>query len=154
MWLIADTHFNHENIIEYTGRPFDNVNQMNQTIIDNWNAVVAPGDTVLHLGDFAMGKDSVQGLVNSLNGNIHLIIGNHDRSGKQWFRDQGFAEVYSSLQVGNILFTHKPRIQLAEGLVNYHGHLHGKDTGLDKNKYRDFSCELTNYMPVWIKEEI
>lgn len=53
IWLISDTHFGHEKIIEYTGRPFKNAAEMDQCIADNWADCVKPQDLVYHLGDVA-----------------------------------------------------------------------------------------------------
>jgi calcineurin-like phosphoesterase family protein len=81
-WFTSDTHFGHKNILKYEAesRPFDGTDEMDETIIQNWNAVVAPGDIVFHLGDVAMG-DIAQSLpkVSRLNGIKILIPGNHDR---------------------------------------------------------------------------
>lgn len=79
VFFTSDTHFGHENIIKYCQRPFDNVEQMNEAIIKNWNSVVGPNDTVFHLGDFAWGDPKVwNDALDKLNGHIHLILGNHD----------------------------------------------------------------------------
>ena len=84
-FFVADTHFFHSKIIEYSQRPFKDVEEMNETIISNWNKVVSKGDIVYHLGDFGftrkMGLDPYQGmkiLLSRLNGSINLILGNHD----------------------------------------------------------------------------
>lgn len=80
VWYTSDTHFYHENIIKYCGRPFKDVNQMNEIIIRNWNERIQPNDLVYHLGDFGLfskGREP-QDILNRLNGNIHLIKGNHD----------------------------------------------------------------------------
>ena len=70
IWVTSDTHFNHANIIKYCNRPFSSVEEMNETIIANWNKVVSQGDTVYHLGDFALGdKLLVLVLLECLNGN-------------------------------------------------------------------------------------
>ena len=50
IYLIADTHFYHTNIIKYCKRPFKDTYDMNKTIIDNWNRIVKPNDIVLTLG--------------------------------------------------------------------------------------------------------
>lgn len=76
IWFTSDTHFNHANIIKYCNRPFSSIQEMNETIINNWNSVVTKDDTVYHLGDFAFGK--VNEFANKLNGKIVLIKGNHD----------------------------------------------------------------------------
>lgn len=85
-WFTSDTHFGHERINELANRPFTSVEEMNEAIIERWNAVVAPEDTVYHLGDVAMGKiaDSLP-LIGRLNGTKILVEGNHDRT----FTDKG-----------------------------------------------------------------
>lgn len=79
IWFTSDTHFNHANIIKYSNRPFDSVQHMNESLIEQWNKNVKQGDTVYHLGDVLMGRrDEASKFINSLNGNIVLIPGNHD----------------------------------------------------------------------------
>jgi calcineurin-like phosphoesterase family protein len=92
-WLTSDTHFGHENIIKFSGRPFDNVKEMNEALVDYWNDTVSPEDTVIHLGDVAMGHflDSWE-YVKKLNGHLHLIMGNHDRIARYY----GMSEKYES----------------------------------------------------------
>ena len=80
-WFTSDLHFGHVNIIQYSGRPFTDVDQMNTSLIDRWNALVQPGDDVWVLGDVAMGHiaDTLP-LVGRLAGYKRLLAGNHDRS--------------------------------------------------------------------------
>lgn len=80
MWFTSDTHFGHERIIELCDRPFSSTQEMNEALISNWNSVVGEHDTVMHLGDAVMGifVENVK-ILSRLNGNIHLIPGNHDR---------------------------------------------------------------------------
>ena len=54
-YVISDTHFNHSRILEYCQRPFDNVEEMNEVIINNWNKVINEDDIVYVLGDFCFG---------------------------------------------------------------------------------------------------
>ena len=79
LFFTADTHFNHANIIKFCNRPFKSVEQMNETLITNWNSVISEDDIVFHLGDFCLGGAAEwTKLLDRLNGKIYLILGNHD----------------------------------------------------------------------------
>jgi calcineurin-like phosphoesterase family protein len=81
LFFTSDTHFFHSSMLkpEYGGRPFTDVAHMNECLIENWNAVVGPSDTVFHLGDFSMsGPKRALEIIPRLNGHKHLIYGNHD----------------------------------------------------------------------------
>ena len=80
LYFTSDLHFGHKNIIDYCKRPFSDVNEMNQFIIDEWNKKVTDMDVVYLLGDisFASVNKTIE-LHNQLNGTIHLIVGNHDK---------------------------------------------------------------------------
>jgi calcineurin-like phosphoesterase family protein len=132
----SDTHFNHTNIIGYCNRPFKDVSQMNEAIIEAWNLVVKPDDTTYHLGDFAMGdKSKIPGIRKQLNGRIVLILGNHDR-GAQFMLDSGFDEVHKFLIYNTgefeIYLSHHPQNEfnspgpiLPPVKYAFHGHNHG-----------------------------
>jgi calcineurin-like phosphoesterase family protein len=78
-FFTSDTHFGHANIIKYCKRPFASVEEMDNTLIHNWNAVVRPEDTVYHLGDFAVGGGPAAPYLRRLNGTIYFCLGNHDK---------------------------------------------------------------------------
>ena len=79
-FFTADTHFGHARAAEirgFTGP--DAVKKMNDTLIERWNDVVRPGDTVYHLGDFGLGqKVEWPGIRARLSGSIVFVPGNHD----------------------------------------------------------------------------
>lgn len=81
LFFTSDTHFGHENIIKYCNRPFKNVFEMNQVLVDNWNKVVPKDGVVFHLGDFALNlsNQATSHIFHSLNGTKHLVIGNHEK---------------------------------------------------------------------------
>lgn len=61
IFITADHHFHHKNIIEYCGRPFKTVEEMDKSMIEKWNNKVSKDDLVIHLGDFALGtKEKVK----------------------------------------------------------------------------------------------
>ncbi|MDN5851393.1 MAG: metallophosphoesterase [Actinomycetia bacterium] len=103
-WYSADLHLGHANILEYCDRPYASVAEMNERLLANWNAVVAPDDLVWVLGDFDMrGKDASLALLPRLMGTKVLVAGNHDacwagdRAGWKHMRrylEAGFAAVH------------------------------------------------------------
>jgi len=81
-WVTSDSHFRHANIIKYTNRPFDSVEEMDTEMVRAWNSVVEKGDIVYHLGDFTLnGKDYASKIFARLNGNIRIL-------GYQWHHDK------------------------------------------------------------------
>ena len=80
-FFTSDLHFGHENVIKFDNRPFKTVEEMDEELIRRWNAKVGKGDLVYVLGDMiwkSRNGDAEQ-LIKSLNGQIILIKGNHDR---------------------------------------------------------------------------
>ena len=78
-FYIADSHHGHANIIRYDNRPFRNVEEMDRTLIKNWNNVVTDEDTVYILGDFSWYKENdTIAILDQLKGQKVLIKGNHD----------------------------------------------------------------------------
>jgi calcineurin-like phosphoesterase family protein len=85
LYLTADEHYGHANIIKYQGRPFHVVKLMDKALIANHNAVVRDQDHVIHIGDFAMGDangkcNELIAVLRQLKGFHHLMDGSHDRA--------------------------------------------------------------------------
>lgn len=154
IYLIADTHFDHANIIRYCKRPFPNVRIMNRVLIRNWNNTVKPRDTVYFLGDWAFGRGSREPKywVRKLNGHIFSIKGSHDS------RARGI-RLYNRkiLNYGGhkFLLIHNPD----RNSVNWngwviHGHKHNNSAKYPfingRLKTINVGVELTNYKPVSI----
>ncbi len=84
-YFTADLHFGHGNILGYCSRPFADVEGMNAALVERWNDVVGPGDEVVVLGAFAMGRIAeTLPLARRLNGRKVLLAGNHDRPSSTW----------------------------------------------------------------------
>lgn len=167
IWLVSDTHFNHHKIIEYSKRPFANVDEMNEGLIQKWNAVVSDQDTVFHLGDVAMGgakkADQVAEFLFRLKGKINLIKGNHDSFVlKDRCRDRfDWVKNYYELIYNHKLITlqHFPLLTWnSAGKIDkdgkpmafhLHGHCHGSIDHLNANTTRmDVGVDSQNYTPV------
>lgn len=130
IWLITDTHFGHDKMVEYCGRPVDH----SERILKNL-AMVRPGDTLIHLGDFCIGNDEnwARQFVQATPG-VHRILvrGNHDRKSDNWYLNNGFdfvCQAFRNKYFGkNLLFTHIPQENIFETIDhNIHGHFHNAD---------------------------
>ena len=155
VYLISDTHFNHENMKTYCDRP-DNFTEL---LIKNWHGTVKPEDMVIHLGDVQIGKKS-DWIMPSLPGRKVLIRGNHDRqwSNTRWMK-AGFDFSCDSMVFRNVLLTHEPANAvvksdgykpygsldwgLPEGcILNVHGHLHNIFHGFHRPEIIERDKEL------------
>lgn len=150
-WFISDTHFSHTNIIRYTGRPFQSVDEMNEKMIENWNAYVKPGDTVFFLGDFGLGTtDFLADLCSKLHGNKICIRGNHDGTPAKMHKI-GFSLVLESafIKIGRhpVELVHIPT-NPAPTHFQIHGHVHEKRPNKVIDRQLNLSVEVWNYKPV------
>nr|DAO31021.1 MAG TPA: metallophosphatase domain protein [Crassvirales sp.] len=166
IWVTSDTHFNHANIIKYCNRPFSSVEEMNETIIANWNKVVSERDIVYHLGDFALGdKSLIPDFIRHLNGHISFIMGNHDnlnimKSFETPFRCETVSwEEVIKVEKKTIILNHFPFGSLPDPATNYpiiqlHGHVHStpdKPWNYFDNQY-DVGVDNNNFTPVNLAE--
>ena len=169
IWVISDTHFDHANILNFTdkvGKPtrnFADVEEMNETMIANWNSVVKPGDKVYHLGDVLFGNRKQEWMAKNfprLNGQKRLIVGNHDNikfhaAGGWW----GKIDLWRMFPEFGLLLTHVPvhNSTLGEShrfgdgpMTNVHGHIHQNASPTEF--HRCVSVEQINYTPINIEE--
>lgn len=94
IFFSSDSHFGHKNIIDFCNRPFKDVEEMNETLINNWNNVVGENDIIYHLGDFAFGGSQLwNSVLDRLNGHIHFLPGNHDMKNLR----QGYISKFASV---------------------------------------------------------
>lgn len=78
-FFTADTHFGHVKLLR-TRPAFACVEEHDAAMIERWNAVVGPDDTVWHLGDVVHGpsRERCGEIFAALNGRKRLVAGNHD----------------------------------------------------------------------------
>lgn len=155
IFIIADTHLNHKNIIQYCNRPFSSVEEMNETIIENWNKVVGKQDIVYVLGDFALcGKDKIIEVGNRLNGRKRLVLGNHDGASLETYHEAGFEYIYNHSIILDefYILSHYPQFIVPNGLyANIFGHIHTNPEFVDVSSRSFCACAerpLVNYTPI------
>jgi calcineurin-like phosphoesterase family protein len=105
-YIVSDWHLNHQNIKTYCQRPDD----FTDLIFKRHNHTVTDNDTVIMLGDVAIGKKALAvELIRQLKGRLILVRGNHDRDKScGWWMENGFAFACDSFTFRNVLFTHEP----------------------------------------------
>ena len=140
-YFIADTHFGDADVFEMSGEKkfFSSVNVKDDTIINRWNKVVAPEDTVFILGDFG---DTIE-YMPRLNGKKFLIKGNHD---KGCWCDSKFPIIYENF----FILSHEPMWVDADGpYANIFGHVHNNPIykSVSSRSYCVCACRV-NYTPV------
>lgn len=135
IYFLSDTHFFHKGVIGYSKRPYSSVEEMNEALISNWNAVVPRNGHVFHLGDFSFGRRvDTEEILRRLNGTKYLILGNHDSSMNRFKKYFCWIKDYYELTV--VGFTHQQKIVLFHypigswnkchwGSWQLHGHCHG-----------------------------
>lgn len=156
----ADTHFGHANIIHYCARPFSTVEEMDERLIENWNAVVTPRDAVFHLGDFAFYREErrIREVLRRLNGSKVLIYGNHDRqimSNHEIQRLFSKCAHYHEVKDGGIrlILSHYRFLVWNgshHGTIHLHGHSHGTLPG--DSQCQDVGVDCWNYFPVTLDQ--
>lgn len=154
----ADLHFSHNNIIKYCNRPFATVDEMDETLISNWNGRVQPKDMVWILGDvFFCDETRADTILRRLNGRLHLLYGNHDTViSKSPDLQRFFTRIYPSLyhmrQDGiNIVMCHYPMLSWDKshyGSFMLHGHVHNSVPLKDNVRRYDVGVDANNYAPV------
>lgn len=163
----SDPHFFHSNIIKYCKRPFDSVEEMNETIIQNWNNKVGPNDNIFLLGDVSFANSSrTEEVIKQLNGNIYLIRGNHDHPrnigtlGKYfiWEKDLTTIEVPDTDQESGyqiIVLCHYAMLnwdRKHHGSWQLFGHAHGTQVYNPKLKQLDVGVDCHNFTPISYQE--
>ena len=154
IFFTADTHFSHKNIIKFCKRPFKDINEMNESLISNWNARVSKTDLVYHLGDFGFGDLSE--ILRRLNGDIILILGSHD---KNIYDYKNRFKLITPLLTINLetpitLCHYAMRVWSHSHYNSWHlyGHSHG---GLESfGKSYDVGVDNNNFIPISLQEII
>jgi calcineurin-like phosphoesterase family protein len=173
LFFISDAHFGHANVIKYDNRPFSDVEEMNHTLIENWNELVGVNDTVIYMGDFCFDRSGglAKSIADQLNGKIHFVLGNHDNE-KDIRKLNRFESVSDYINL-SVLDTDNPRKKQGIMIMHYpilswdkahhgdfmlHGHCHGslvnnpEYSWYYKRKVIDVGCNMTNYRPISYSE--
>lgn len=160
-YFISDLHFGHYNIIKYCSRPFLTTDEMDESIVANWNAKITDDDTVYILGDVALSKEKVS-TVTRLKGKKHLILGNHDYhnlseiEGLDCFQSVSYMKVVE-LDGKTLTLCHFPVYSFIGDYMIY-GHVHNNEKDESWQAVRtkpnmlNAGIEINEYVPVTFEE--
>lgn len=159
VFFTSDTHFDHEKLSKIRG--FDTVQDMNEELISRWNKRITRQSLVYHLGDFALSnREHTRAFLGRLNGQIHFILGNHDKEKYLTSRngcvvtpyyEKKFKDILVNGRDVDIIMCHYPFVtwnRSCYGSINLHGHSHGNlpsspamrlDVGVDTNDLNPYS---------------
>lgn len=170
VWFTSDTHFGHENIIRFCGRPFHNAAEMNAELIRRWRETVPDDGIVFHLGDFAHGGSRLwNDIICALTGRIYLVLGNHDiKNLRQGFMNH-FELVTQQITIRvngqHIILNHNPFLCYGgsyRDVWQLFGHVHSgpmSHTGLDHPRLKmlfplqyDVGVDNNDFRPVSFAE--
>lgn len=167
IYVTADTHFGHENIIRYCNRPFKEKNHMDNELIRRWNETIKPEDIVYHLGDFCFGDErKALTYFQRLRGNIKIIPSiDHDKSWSKNFNIANYhflsgttVELYPPIyeikyNKMRFILCHYPIEFWSKkhyGSIHLHGHSHGHSTKRE-NRY-DVGVDCWDFYPVSLEK--
>lgn len=163
IWFTSDLHLGHTNAINLCQRPFETVDEMNRTLIRNYNSRVAKNDTVYILGDlsFRIPVEEANELIRQLKGKKILLRGNHDKQ----YDPNLFEAIYDFFELKGyykypIALMHYPMLEWPKsrhGSLHLHGHQHNKFTYNEQMRQEgilryDVGVDANNYAPVSLKE--
>jgi len=172
-FFTSDTHFGHTNIIKYCKRPFKNVEEHDEELIKRWNEKVPEDGIVFHLGDLAFGSlEFVNNILRELNGEIHLVIGNHDwrfvNKIDPWLLKTQVQQINMRIGKRHVILNHYPMLAFAgawrgvDASYQLFGHVHTSpytDEGLDQARMKmlftsqyDVGVDNNDFAPVSWKE--
>lgn len=162
VWLTSDPHFGHAGVCKFLDaegnklRPWNNPDEMDEALVDNWNSVVAPKDKVYVLGDVVINRRAFKTLYR-LNGDKVLIKGNHDIF-KLGDYTKHFRDIRAYHVMDKLMLCHIPIHPQQQGRFrgNIHGHLHSnvvKDKwGKPDPFYLNVCVEKTGFTPILFEE--
>lgn len=158
VWLTSDLHFGHQKEFLFSPRGYESNAQMMEDIVERWNKKIAPEDHVYILGDLVVGQDEAQALsmLQKLNGNLHIVLGNHDTDRRKDLYEQfpNIVEIALAMRFRynkySFYLSHYPTIcsnmdadrTLDSKVINLCGHSHTKDPFADWDKGLIYHCEL------------
>ncbi len=168
IWFTSDTHFGHARVLEFSERPWDTIQQMNEAIVANINDRVAVDDELYILGDYSFKmtvQDAYQLRKKIRCRRVHLVPGNHDKDWSQPAVAGAFIvePMIATLKVDGlkIILSHFPIADwpgMSHASWHLHGHIHSSGEAYNLYNRRqgllryDVGVDANGYAPVSLDE--
>jgi len=176
VFFSSDHHFSHRNIIKYSKRLIfcndeekeiilngseddkknlkisdESVKRMDEGLIERWNSVVKPNDTIYHLGDFCF--NNFDNIFPRLNGKIIFIEGNHDKlSEEQKAKFAGYHKILETVifhqRITMCHYCMKVWNKSHAGSWHLWGHSHGSLPDDPNSLSIDVGVDCHHYYPI------
>jgi len=163
IYFTADTHFCHAKVIDMCKRPFENIEEMTETLIERWNDRVKVNDDIYILGDFIHRGNGIDAneILCRLNGRKYLIKGNHDEFLKEKAFNNSLLEFVKDYHVlkyhkKKFVLFHYPILEwdgFFRDSVHLYGHLHNH-TKSHHQRAINVGVDVQDFRPVSIDEVI
>ncbi len=171
IYYTSDLHLGHQNIIRLCNRPFADVEEMDEALIENWNRRVGKDDLVYLLGDIVWQRKKVPYYMERLQGRKILIsTGNHDAPWVNREEYRGYFELVvpyleTKLHGHPVTLCHYPMLEWrdsreeSEAKLGYliHGHIHNRVSEEYRMLYIQHNAlnagvDINNFAPATFEE--
>ena len=152
-YFTADTHYGHARIIEFCGRPYAEVSEMNADLVMRASTIMSGGDELWHLGDVALGeREQNLAYLAAIPAEVTLVAGNHDHCHpSNGDRAERYVELYRRLCGLRKLYPENAKLELASAMVVQVSHFPYADpetNGLEDRHGRLVSDKFAKWRPI------
>lgn len=167
IWIMSDLHLGHDRDFVWGKRGFSNVQEHNDTILENIKACVKENDEFYILGDLTLGDlDAAAVYLRKIPGHVHVILGNHDTERRiEFYKSLGWDVQFATIiRYGKYRFylSHYPtntanpgENKLSLAMVNIYGHIHQDWNWCSDAPFSFCVCpEANNNFPLSLEEII
>jgi calcineurin-like phosphoesterase family protein len=164
-YFSSDWHLNHKMTLERG--PWNDMNEMNSSIIDTMCSSVKKGDVLFFLGDLGFNNDAVKEFFNQFEktkAQFVWVLGNHDMKTYKQYIKRNNIEITMMKDIKSqgmpITLSHYPMVVWNKSHYNaglLHGHIHRGDSTYNRvesgdviisGKQLNINFEFHNYKPL------
>jgi len=163
IFVTSNQQFGRQGAVKAYKRPFNDVEEMNQYLIKQWNSVVGNDDMVFVAGNFMWDPETADIITKQLNGKIYVIPGEWDRAIADVTESQGngsgLKATYIAIGIKEVkalkaVITYWPMIEWPKkkkGWISFIGYPGNKYKSDHSKRIVNVSCDNWDFKPVDIE---